>query len=72
MPSPKSHVYVSASPSGSVPLAVNVTSSGAGPELGAAAPTTLGAALPAGSVTVSSTSAVADRPCASVTVTLAV
>jgi hypothetical protein len=65
-------VYVSSSPSGSVPSAVNSTVSGALPDRGTAPASTVGARFPGGSVTVTTTSAVPVLPPASVTVTVAV
>ena len=68
LPAPKSNWYLSASPSGSDAVAVNVTFSGAVPDAGAAVRSTVGARLPAVTTTVS----VAVRPRGSVTVTVAV
>ena len=72
LPSSKSHSYVTASPSGSVPSAVNVTLSGAVPVTGSDRASTIGARLPAGLVTVIVIVFVAVAPLASLTVTLAV
>ena len=70
-PSPNDHRYVSASPSGSVPVAENCTSSGAVPDCGTAAASTVGDSLPTGSPTVIAIVAVSVLPAGSLTVSFA-